>query len=632
MSDSPHPAFIQLNAGGGQPRQAPESGFHPASRPGERGPIRVPPGMAPGINPTIIPEAHPGMRQVRPSPPDPSPPTHAIPRELRARSTVQTSDIRNERLTEADARQRLSSWVIYQIEKADSSHEVDAAGYPLKPTWENVTFTEETNLISQHEATRRVRELQWKNQPLSEEKANLSANIQRQLVKLHEMLQGTEPDTRYSYTLIQLQSDFKNVAHAPVEYYSKGRKGKKYTVDRKKSKRSPKYKQRVAVTAYFLRAPALDQSALSMLRERESDEQLRAERQRQPPAMNLPLQPRFQPTPQSHNPFPPPVHQHMPHQTSQLKLQPPIQPGDGPGATTPRQPTFEANRPATQLHTKPGAESRPVIEVRTNGKGNPKAYHGSAEKAPSSVYSSDEDSVSDRDNDPATPPSSISSRSPQRRGRSRYRPHESMENFGYQMSHQNTKEEVGIPLDGYPKKVHLPPVAHQPVPPIQPTKFVSVVSGFDAVPTDHIEDELLTQARPSQVAGSGRAYQGPAVRRVSGAAARQEIRDERLEQLREDLSRIRVEDQIQENRRYHPRHLNSPLETVERRIPRRENMRNNYTDDISHTARYVPSSPAFKWPEQRAQIYMADRAQPLSFDSFASVDRESRRQRGYYFG
>ncbi|KAM6519577.1 hypothetical protein FALCPG4_013198 [Fusarium falciforme] len=100
-----------------------------------------------------------------PSPP--SPPPGAVPRDLRPRDAVPISDLRHERLTEADARELLSTFHVIRLERARNPNDVDAEGYPLKPSWDRVHQFVQTD-YPQEEARRRVAQLVKETKPVYE--------------------------------------------------------------------------------------------------------------------------------------------------------------------------------------------------------------------------------------------------------------------------------------------------------------------------------------------------------------------------------------------------------------------------------------------------------------------------------
>ncbi|KAL2106821.1 hypothetical protein VUR80DRAFT_6144 [Thermomyces stellatus] len=134
-----------------------------------------------------------------------------IPERPRARRICETSDIRQERMTEADMRESLSEYVIYRLEKAPVEHDVDKEGNPAQPTWDKVSRNEVRG-VQKHEARRRVRQLQEQT-PLLEKMDNLKPGPQRQVEKLRAELEEQEDDPRYCYVIEQLDQKLEKITY-----------------------------------------------------------------------------------------------------------------------------------------------------------------------------------------------------------------------------------------------------------------------------------------------------------------------------------------------------------------------------------------------------------------------------------
>ncbi|KJZ72871.1 hypothetical protein HIM_07815 [Hirsutella minnesotensis 3608] len=184
---------------------------------------------------------------------------------------VQISDIRNECMTEADARHALSSFVIFRMQKLQCPNEVDEEGYPLRPTWQRISLVEETTL-SQQEATRKVNALLKETGPVGDKKSALGPAVQRQIEKVQQELQQKDPDPRYQYILAQLESQLKRIEKSSplvmVKRSKKSKRGKAIKTLSMQPKKSAKH-ERVAVTVYFKRTPKPGECATTMLIERE---------------------------------------------------------------------------------------------------------------------------------------------------------------------------------------------------------------------------------------------------------------------------------------------------------------------------------------------------------------------------
>ncbi|KAF4462363.1 hypothetical protein FALBO_10833 [Fusarium albosuccineum] len=203
----------------------------------------------------------------------PAPPLYAVPADLRRRDAVQIVDIRSERLTEAEACERLSTYKVIRLEKAPTSHGVDDLGYPLKPTWERV-FQIEPRDISQEDARRRVKQLIKDTKPVLEKKEAKNLHIQRQLECAQDDLENRDPDRRFCHKLVQFESKFRPVDDRHAKYSSRHRRDK-YRKDKKFEKHSKRSRspamEREAIIAYFKRMPAPGESGLRMLEEEERE-------------------------------------------------------------------------------------------------------------------------------------------------------------------------------------------------------------------------------------------------------------------------------------------------------------------------------------------------------------------------
>ncbi|KAF7545028.1 hypothetical protein G7Z17_g9485 [Cylindrodendrum hubeiense] len=247
MSGGIAPGVIQFPSRDGpirQPQGPPGPQMHP---PNNRGPGGIPPNMQP---------QNQAMMHMAPPPHVPIPPNHAVPHDLRSRKPVEISDIRSERFTEADARERLSSYVVIRLEKTDNLCDVDEEGFHLTPSWEKVRLIQQTD-ISQQETKRQVRALERETKPVTEKKAACSLAIQRQLERTQERLSETDPDTRFCYKLVQFESKLRKLDERELQYiakYSKrdkkGKKEKNYvTTHSKKGKSKPKTGERAGERA-----------------------------------------------------------------------------------------------------------------------------------------------------------------------------------------------------------------------------------------------------------------------------------------------------------------------------------------------------------------------------------------------
>ncbi|TID02346.1 hypothetical protein CH35J_003862 [Colletotrichum higginsianum] len=183
------------------------------------------------------------------------PPNDAIPLELRQKRLVEPSDLRSERMTEANAREALSEYVVYRLEKVNDPDEIDDEGYPAVPTWENVTRTEVRDL-SKPVITRTIRHLDDEGKSVMQKKLKLTATQQRQIEKAQNDLETHNHDKRFCYTLQQIDTKMKKLSKDSTEYrqYIAGRESKKVTVSKtKKSKKN--LLETTSLTVYFKREP-----------------------------------------------------------------------------------------------------------------------------------------------------------------------------------------------------------------------------------------------------------------------------------------------------------------------------------------------------------------------------------------
>ncbi|KAM5345418.1 hypothetical protein ACJ41O_011280 [Fusarium nematophilum] len=276
---------------GAMPYNSPEPQHHqprptlpgpPIPRLNQRAPGGLPAAMPPHSNHVTMPTNN------SPQHFPPAPPPHAVPRDLRPTHAVEISDIRDEGLTEDDARERLSTYKVMRFEKVAKSYHPDDEGYPMKPTWEKVLRTEQTD-VSQQDARRKVRQLQRETKPVLEKKAAKSVAIQRQLERAREELTSRDPDPRYCYKLVQFESLFRKVDDRQVVHIGrhkdrKDRRDRKYAKYSKRS-RSPT-KERYAIIAFYKRTPAPGNSTLKMLEEHSREQSMKHEMAMMPPAQH----------------------------------------------------------------------------------------------------------------------------------------------------------------------------------------------------------------------------------------------------------------------------------------------------------------------------------------------------------
>lgn len=227
----------------------------------------------------------------------PQPPRNIVPRTLLEGPVVQISDIRREpgRLTEAEAREELSDFVIFRFERADQATDYDSEGERVKPTWANVVRTEVRG-ISRKEAAKQIKGLHDIHKSLGEKKASLTEAQQRQLEKVLEELEMREGDPRYHYVLVQIDRKLKDkrwrdksrdrveTRRGDRKYGEKTRRysenrGRRENIEivdlfgrRRSMIREPKKRvqETVSITAYYKRCPKPDVDAIAMVLQREA--------------------------------------------------------------------------------------------------------------------------------------------------------------------------------------------------------------------------------------------------------------------------------------------------------------------------------------------------------------------------
>ncbi|KAJ9142531.1 hypothetical protein NKR19_g7212 [Coniochaeta hoffmannii] len=362
----------------------------------------------------------------------PQPPRSLVPRPLLDGPMVQISDIRREpgRLTEAEARDELSDFVIFRFERADQATDCDSEGERVRPTWANVVRTEVRG-ISKKEAARQIRALHDIHKSLGEKKASLTDAQQRQLEKVLEELEMREVDHRYHYVLVQIdrklrEKKLRDKSRVRVEIrrgdrrhgekvrrYSenRGRRENIEVVDffgrRRSMVREPKKKvqETVSITAYYKRCPKPDVDAVAMVVQREAQNA----RLLEPPHP----QHTFAPQQMQQN------HHH--HQQPNGNMAPGM--GMGMGPQQGNKPMMMGGNPNIKMgnmapnHNKMNGNKPPVQVVSNKQNGNnarrQKSPHRSPTSSRESMYS-DSDSNSESDSI-VTPNSSRSSHSHHKR-------------------------------------------------------------------------------------------------------------------------------------------------------------------------------------------------------------------------
>ncbi|KAM4068156.1 hypothetical protein HRG_009565 [Hirsutella rhossiliensis] len=457
---------------------------------------------------------------------------------------LQTSDIRNENPTEADARHWLSSFVVIRMEKKDCSNEVDEEGYPLRPTWRRIEAVEET-AISQQEATRKARELMKHGPPVGDKKSELGPAVQRQIEVAQWELEEREPDTRYHYVLVQLDSKLRRIQDSSslrFNFSDKNKKSKKCKCTLVQAKcncsplqtkckcafvrtrckcglertsHEPKY-ERVSVTTYFERTPRPNENALAMLQEEQ-----RSKQQSSMPAGpfgSRPLPPQFgQPPTTGMPPFQPPI-------------QPRLPPPPPPPPPAPHQPAGNTGTGDRHRHGNPKAE------VTSPTRADVKGFFGSPRDSRSSFSSRDPwESESGGYSTARSSSGSSFRRSFDGKGRSpsRHRIQERQEYFGVEVPRRHSKRDQEYLPAAHPQRVRQGPGLRV----LTPATDVGIVRE-----SAYIEDRdggaRLRGLLPKVIQRSP-----PLFRCLPEHEARRNLFAEDLDQMRYRLYRTRLDDE-----------------------------------------------------------------------------------------
>ncbi|KAK0722805.1 hypothetical protein B0T26DRAFT_674462 [Lasiosphaeria miniovina] len=251
------------------------------------------------------------------------------PLPLQQDYTVKICDLREERpLTAAEAREALSKYYIYRFEKAvddESAYDNGSSG-KKKTTWTRVKRTEVLG-TSKDEAARQVRKLNKHTHTLSDKKATLSGDQQRQVELVLEDLQRRFHDPRYQINLVQIDHQLKSKSKSKDKDKDRER-AKEGGRDRAKLGKTPKYvadkgfvfvrdrrgarqgssssprdtaqkhaPEEVSLTAYYKQTPRPEVNALALLLQQ--GEAVARGRLQPQPALLDPEQ-RFPPQPSHH--------------------------------------------------------------------------------------------------------------------------------------------------------------------------------------------------------------------------------------------------------------------------------------------------------------------------------------------
>lgn len=542
----------------------------------------------------------------------PPPPAHSVPNDLRTRQRVETHDISSDLITEAGAREQLSTYSIIRIEKANRDHDVDEEGYRMPQSWQRATHTAQTDM-SKPQATRKVHELENFSDPVADKKSSMSADIQRQIERAHDKLEATDPDSRYYYILAQLDWQERKIEVQPqVEYRYKTKKGKKVLAEVSKRSKPKRRRERVSVTAYFKRTPKPEMNAMEML----SDQELARESHMRPLSGQPPLgfsQPMMHLEPPKH-----------PGQMEPAQMHPgPLPPGpghSGPGHSGPPIPPAHHMPPAQQRGAhqnfnqakiekiKPGNSAKPMIMTRSSKA--VKMNHRSPRSSRSSVYS--DDTSSSFGDSEMTPNSSVGSSSryshhkkhrDRSRGRSRHR--ERPEFFGHNVPRRHSKHDQDFSIELNPPRVLAPP-------PPRPLPYaIEMQRPVDEPYFDDFRQRAALRPRGRALAPA--VIQAPhSFRRVPAFEARQEIYAEDIDRMQDNLERLRMEDDIRQERELRLEQ-DARYDQQEADLFRDRRLQERLRRDRIDDERWQPVQDR-SWPERSAQQYMLRRERSGGFE------------------
>ncbi|KAL4724944.1 hypothetical protein ACLX1H_008391 [Fusarium chlamydosporum] len=116
-------------------------------------------------------------------------------------------------------------------------------------SWERATLSEST--MSQSSIRDRIEWLQKKKRSVTKKKQEENETVQRRLDKAQADLTKGDPDVRFYYKLVQLESEYRRED-------DRGERSSKRHMGRSKKNKSRKY-ERAAILAYFVRTTANDQ-------------------------------------------------------------------------------------------------------------------------------------------------------------------------------------------------------------------------------------------------------------------------------------------------------------------------------------------------------------------------------------
>ncbi|KAL7930006.1 hypothetical protein V8C35DRAFT_313840 [Trichoderma chlorosporum] len=553
--------------------------------------------------------------------------------EPQSRRELDAVDIRNENMTEAEARKRLSSLVVVCMERSTNPYDIDEGGNPVLPTWEKAKHTVQRD-ISQEEARRKVRQLDRETSSVADKKHELSSPIRRQLDHAWDTLENMESDPRFVYTLAQLDWKLKRVDpdQSHDRKHDRRSKDKKRGKERQRSKRSPSRskskRERASVTAYFKREPARKENCVRMLRAQQMERREYESRslplnERQP--MVIPGQPPRSRSVHFHPTSPPRIRTHQPLFRPQVQCSFPLnQPTNGTathprGSSPPPPPPFPPPPPSSSqppLSALPARVPPPFCQTNSSRSNISKAIEAQNRRIQSNAPSLERQdttrshnsrssiasfsSLSSEDSDDIlTPNSSFDASSPQddrQRGRSRYR------------ERRHGGESVALEV-ARRHRPHNPADRFIGIPPPAPDPIKAVP---DADVLRHIEQRMYSEGirdahvTPRSLAtGNVHAARQPQIiqdplgtrRAPQYHTSRYTLGGQNMDRLGERISRTSLSDEP----RRRPEPERDPTARYEYREPPRR-----YRDD-SDDEILMPGSSRGPWRRQDAQRYMANR-------------------------
>ncbi|KAJ4264875.1 hypothetical protein NW762_005118 [Fusarium torreyae] len=532
--------------------------------------------------------------------PPPPPPMHAVPMDLRQPDPIEISDLRD---------RDPQTYRALRLEKAPSTSSVDGKAREAESAWEQVIRTEKT--MTQSMIKDRIEYLQKNTRSITKKKQEKNETIQLQLDKAQADLTSWDHDVRFYYKLVQLESEWRTADDRKHKDERSERSAKKHRGHSKRTK-SPKM-ERVAVTAYFKRTPAVRQHDPIPI---DADAKMRHMRQAQQP--NMAYQPPvILPQGFSHpitaGPFRPAPSAADPRLNTQPKpilRQQAVHPV--PQAQSPHQGTFSnaqqsgmapeqqhnamphakgAGAPTGAFETRNAPQKRIVVETDPNTRNNIKVYHVSDRSS-----SSSDGAWSDGESE-GTRPSSINSDQglPYRgRGRSPKRTHpDHLGNVIIQDPRHTRRDAECVSSERAPKDSRRPHV-----------RFSSPDHRYREG-SHSPRRETYSRRRPEE---SRRRAEPPRiiqqVRHVPAPANRREIFSERVSRDDQPLEHARKRDTHREHEGWRDKvRFKHPEETIRSHHEFKERGHDRRED-----REHVESES--RWSDEEAREYMRQREEP----------------------